>query len=89
MTEGDRAAQSLDFPGKMTQKGGLAGAVGSDQADALAAALGLRVVRVLSASEESAPVRPFESVQALRAQAAATTPLEGAQSLDACDGAGP
>jgi uncharacterized protein YggE len=46
------------------------------QADALAAALGLRVVRVLSASEESVPVRPFESVQALRAQAAATTPIE-------------
>lgn len=48
------------------------------RADALAAALGLRVVRVLSASDESGPpVRPFaEAVSFARAGAAPQTPIE-------------
>jgi uncharacterized protein YggE len=47
------------------------------EADALASALGLRVVRVLSAAEEnSSAARPFADAPATAALAAASTPLE-------------
>jgi uncharacterized protein YggE len=47
------------------------------QADALAAALGVRVLRILSAEESAATVRPLHDVMALRPGAAASaTPIE-------------
>jgi uncharacterized protein YggE len=46
------------------------------QADTLAAALGVRVVRVLSASEDSPPVRPFAEVSELQRGGQADTPIE-------------
>jgi uncharacterized protein YggE len=45
------------------------------QAEALASALGVRIVRVLAASDASPPVRPFADVQRLAAGSAAT-PIE-------------
>jgi uncharacterized protein YggE len=54
------------------------------EANALASALGLRVVRVFSAAEESAPVRPFVDAPRTAALAAESTPVEpGTVDVDA------
>jgi uncharacterized protein YggE len=45
-------------------------------ADALASALGVRVVRVLAATEEGTPIRPFEAASIARADGATATPIE-------------
>jgi uncharacterized protein YggE len=50
------------------------------RAETLASALGVRIVRVLSASEESPPIRPFAELSARRAGQPAT-PIE----IDAID----
>ena len=54
------------------------------EADALASALGLRVVRVLSAAEESGFVRPFVDTRGTAALAIESTPVQpGAVDVDA------
>jgi uncharacterized protein YggE len=53
------------------------------QADALASALGVRILRVLSAEESTPPMSPVDDVQALSAEAAGyATPIE-AGTIDA------
>jgi len=53
-----------------------AAATARAQADTLASALGVRVVRVLSASEESPPIRPFAEVSAAQRGGQSGTPIE-------------
>ena len=53
-----------------------AAAAARAQAETLASALGVRVVRVLSASEETPPIRPFAEVSALQRDGQPATPIE-------------
>jgi hypothetical protein len=53
-----------------------AAAAARAQAETLASALDVRIVRVLSASEDAPPVRPFAEVSALQRGGQAGTPIE-------------